>query len=292
MNEDSTGATDADPSTSAADDDDDDGVSSVAEATAATGEGTSGADVDGSGTEGMALPCAEDPASCDAWFLPKGTNAWEAVTIGGPAALAPSSAVLAAFDIEAERIAFVVTADEVIEVDLESRTWVAKTTVADRFPEIEAPVLSAYSIPAYWGGNEGAPEGITIAGSDVAFLYNFANGAFTYDQSTVFGPEWNEPGAPAGADVRAMWLDVTNGDGWVTNEVSELCEANGPVGPYLSVVTGDAVHVMDVGVCFDFFPGVPYGQFGPFAFDGAPPPDRVGGAAYNESTGLVVFAGE
>lgn len=295
VNEDSTGSTDASATDSVSGPDGSDGgPTGDAEATSVSGD-TTGVDADSTGdgaTEGPALPCDEDPNTCDAWFLPRGGNAWEAVTIGGPAALAPNSAVLAAFDIEADRIAFVITQDEVIEVDLEARTWEAKTMVADRFPEVEAPVSSAYSIPAYWGGKPDAPEGITIAGSDVAFLYTYANGTFTYDQSTVFGPEWDGPGAPAGADVRAMWLDVTNDDGWVTNDLSDLCETSGPVGPYLAVVTADAVHPMDVGVCFDFFPGVAYAEFGPLALPGAPPPDRVGGAAYNETTGLVVFAGE
>jgi hypothetical protein len=71
-----------------------------------------------------------------------------------------------------------------------------------------------------------------------------------------------------------------------------LCEANGGVGPYLAVVTSDSVHPMEAGACFDFFPGVAYGTFAPFALAGAPPADRVGAAAYNESTGLVVFARE
>jgi len=277
---------------------DDDATASGSDATSGSegADGTSTTAVDdssGGSSEGPALPCEDDPSACDAWFLPPGASTWEAVTIGGPAALAPSSAVLAAFDIEAERTAYLLTVDEVIEVDLEGRTWVAKTTVADRFPEISAPVLSAYSIPAYWGGMPGTPEGITIAGSDVAFLYEYAAGTFTYDQSTVFGPEWDVAGAPAGADVRAMWLDVTNADGWVDNDLSEVCDTGrGPVGPYLAVVTDDQVHAMDVGTCFGFFPGVPYAQFAATALAGAPAPDRIGGAAYNETTGLVVFAGE
>lgn len=284
--------------TTSAGDADTDGGSAEAgpDTTSADSAEVTGTDATSDGSsDGTALPCDQDLASCDAWFLPRSAEAWEAVRIGGPAALAPSSPVLAAFDIEAERIAFVVTIDEVIEVDLESRAWVAKTSLADRFPEINAPVLSAYSIPAYWGGMPGAPEGITIAGSDVAFLYEYdaGNDTFTYDQSTVFGTEWDAPGAPAGADVRAMWLDVTNADGWVDNDLSELCDTgSGPVGPYLAVVTDEQIHAMDVGTCSGFFPGVPYGQFAATALDGAPPSDRIGGAAYNETTGLVVFAGE
>lgn len=274
-------------------------TTTTASSTDATDDGTEGTDdgvdtTDGSGTEGPAVSCDDDPAACDAWFLPRDAASWEAVTLGGPAALAPGSAVLAAFDIEAEQIAFVVTQDDVVQVDLETRSWVAKTAVADRLPQINAPVLAAYSIPAYWSGIPDSPEGVTIAGSDVAFLYAYdtATGEFTYDQSTALGAEWDEPGAPAGTEVRAMWLDVTNADGWVDNDLGELCEQSGPVGPYLAVVTADAVHPMDVGTCFGFFPGVAYGEFAPTALPGAPPADRIGGAAYNETTGLVVFAGD
>jgi hypothetical protein len=245
------------------------------------------------GTGEPPLSCARDSAACDAWFLPRGATAWEPITIGGPAALAPSSAVLAAFDIEAERIAYVITVDEVIEVDLEQRRWVSKASRDDRFPEITAPVLSAYSIPAYWGTEPDSPESVTLAGSDVAFTYTYAGGTFSYEVTNAFGPEWSEPGAPVGTEVRDMWLDLTNDDGWADADLSQACPGvRGPVGPYVAVLTADQAQVLDVGSCFDFFSAEPYAAFTPLGFDGAPPGDRVGGAAYNETTGLVVFAGE
>jgi hypothetical protein len=237
--------------------------------------------------------CAQDVSACDAWFLPRGATAWEPTTVGGPAALAPSSAVLAAFDIEAERVGYVLTLDEVIEIDLEQRRWVSKASFADRFPEITAPVLSAYSIPAYWGARPDSPESVTISGSDVAFLYSYAGGTFSYDVTSAFGDEWSGPLAPVGTDVRAMWLDLTNADGWAADDLSEACpQGSGAVGPYIGVLTSTQAQVLDVGSCFDFFPAEPYAAFTPFGLAGAPPADRVGGAAYNETTGLVIFAGE
>ena len=246
--------------------------------------------VDGSSDEGTTTApptsCADDESACDAWFLPRGASSWEAVTIGGPAALAPSGPVLAAFDIEATHDAFLITADELVRVDLDQRTWVSKTMIADRFPELNVAVFAAYSIP-------GTPESITITGPDVAFLYNYDAGSdtFTFDLSTVFGEEWNGPAAPDATTVREFWLDLTNDDGWCTNDVSEICmNGSGPVGPHIAIVTDAEVYVEDAGYCFDFFPPVAYAAYGPFALGGAPAIDRIGGIAYNETTGLVVFA--
>lgn len=282
----STGSTGGATSTSAGD----------VESTAATSvDATS--NVDGSSDEGSTTApptsCADDESACDAWFLPRGASAWEAVTIGGPAALAPNGPVLAAFDIEAEHIAFLITADELVHVDLDQRAWVSKTMIADRLPELNVEVFGAYSIPAYQAGMPGAPESVTITGSDVAFLYDYDAGAdsFAFDQSTVFGAEWNGPAAPDETKVRELWLDLTNDDGWCTNDVSEICNnGSGPVGPHVGVVTDTEVYVEDAGYCFDFFAPVAYAAYGPFALPGAPAADRIGGIAYNETTGLVVFA--
>ena len=52
------------------------GTSRPSDATSASDEVT-GTDADssgGEGTEGMALPCEDDPATCDAWFLPRGAR--------------------------------------------------------------------------------------------------------------------------------------------------------------------------------------------------------------------------
>lgn len=259
---------------------------------------TTGVDPDstGDGSTGPGpVSCADDEAACDAWFLPRGATQWEAVDIGGPAALAPSGPVLAAFDIEAERIGFLVTADELVRVDLDARTWVSKTAIDERFPEVNVEVRTAYSIPAHWAGMPGAPEGITLTGSDVAFLYEYDadTDVFSFDLSTVFGAEWNGPAAPPGDQLREMWLDVTNDEGWAQGDVGEVCMgAQGPVVPYTGVLTNTEVYVLESGYCFAFFPPVGLDEFIPTSLAGAPPADRIGGIAYNESTGLVVFAAD
>lgn len=244
-------------------------------------------------TGGPPLSCAEDDAACNAWFLPPGATQWEAVVLGGPAALAPSGVVLAAFDIEAPQLGFVVTSDEVVRVDLAARTWESKESFADLFGEVNVDVVSAYSVPAYWGNAPpGAPESVAFTGTDVAFLYRYDEAAdtFEFDQAVGFGDEWSEPGAPAGASVREMWLDVTNAEGWIDADASRICSAaEGPIGPYMAIIT-DEVHVLDGGYCFEFFPAVDYAAFTPTGYAGTPAVDRIGGALYNEATGLTVFA--
>jgi hypothetical protein len=238
--------------------------------------------------------CADDPAACEAWFLPRDAASWQAVMLGGPAALAPSSPVLAAFDIEAEQIGFVITATELIRVDLEQRAWVSKTELADTLPDVDIAVRGAWSIPAYWDMATGR-EGVAIMGDDVAFIYGYdaATDAFDFDQATAFGAEWSTMNAPDPSAIRDLWIDVTNDDGWVTNALDEVCDgANGPVGPHVAVVTDTSVHIDEAGTCFEFFDPVPYAQFAPFGLAGAPQAERIGGALYSESLGLVVFAGD
>lgn len=251
---------------------------------------TSTSDTTGPGAQS----CAEDESACNAWFLAPGAMEWEALTIGGPAALAPSGSVLAAFDIEASQVGFVITADEVVRVDLATRAWVSKVAFDALFDEVNVAVESAYSIPAYWANMPGAPESIALVGIDVAFIYEYDQGAdaFEFDQAVTLGAEWNGPDAPPEGSVREMWLDVTNGQGWVDANISRACpDADGPVGPYIAVVT-DEVQILDAGYCFAFFPPVDYAAFAPTGRPGAPPVERIGGIAYNETLGLVVFASE
>jgi hypothetical protein len=259
---------------------------------ASTSATTSVDDTTEGDSTGAPATCADDPALCEAWFLPREADAWEAVVIGGPAALGPSSPVLAAFDIEAEQLGFVVTATEVIQVDLVQRAWTMKTDFADTFPDVDVPVVTAWSIPAYWDQQQNV-ESIAFTGLDVAFFYSYDEGSFDFVEASAFGAEWSTPNAPDPAAMRDLWVDLTNDDGWVTNALDEVCDgAEGPVGPHIAIVTDTSVHVDEAGYCFQFFDPVPYAAFAPFALPGAPAASEVGGALYSETLGLVVFAGE
>lgn len=255
---------------------------------------TSVDDTSSDDSTGTPASCADDPSLCEAWFLPRDAQAWETAMIGGPAALAPSSPVLAAFDIEAEQIGYVITASEVIRVDLQQRVWLGKTDFADAFPDVDVPVLTAWSIPAYWDMESNA-EGIALTGVDVAFIYAYDSPTLSFDflEASAFGPEWDTANAPDPSAMRDLWIDVTNDAGWVTNSLDEVCDgATGPVGSHIAVVTDSSVHVDEAGYCFQFFDPVPYAQFAPFGLPGAPAANEIGGALYSESLGLVVFAGD
>lgn len=267
-------------------------ASSTTSPEATTDDSDSLTSTGGDTTGSVALSCADDESACNAWFLSPGAMQWEALTIGGPAALAPAGPVRAAFDIEASMIGFLVTDDELVRVDLSTRAWLSKTAIDDQFSEVNVQVESAYSIPAHWANMPGAPESIALAGTDVAFLYEYDEAAdsFAFDQAVPLGDSWNGPAAPQAGTVREMWLDVTNADGWLDANASRVCPgADGPIGPYMAVLT-DRVFVLDAGYCFEFFPPIDFDMFPPLARPGVPAVDRIGGIVYNETRGLVVFA--
>jgi hypothetical protein len=252
-------------------------------------DGSSGGDSTG-GPPSMS--CADDPAACDAWVLPPGAAAWEPITIGGPTALAPEGDVLAAFDIEAPEIAFVVTGSDVSILDLATRSWTSKRDFAATFPDVGGdPLRSAFSVPASMTDVD--TESVTLGSSDTAYIYEYdiPSEAFTFVEATVFGAGWALPEAPMGADVRAMWVDIANAHAWIDPTTPTPCGVDIPIGPTLPVVAGANVHVMEAGACFEFFTPVSYTEFEPFSLPGAPDVELVGGALYSESRGLWIFRG-
>ena len=263
---------------------------------------TGGSDGAGSGSDGSAgadttggpppMSCRDDPGACDAWVLPPGGAAWEAITIGGPAALAPAGDVLAAFDIEAPERAYVLSASDVSILDLATRSWTTKLSFDDTFPQVGTDALKAgYSVPPSMA--DSTHESVTLASADTAYIYTYdiSAEAFAFEEATVFGAGWELPEAPMGADLRAMWVDLANADGWVDDQQATPCGAASPIGPNLPVLAGTRVHVLEAGTCFEFFAPVDYEDFAPFQLPGAPDPTLVGAAAFSTTQGLWLFRG-
>jgi hypothetical protein len=88
-------------------------------------------------------------------------------------------------------------------------------------------------------------------------------------------------------------------DGWFSGDPQEVCGL-GALGRQFGyhIYIGDGfVHPENVGFyanneepCFAFYPKIPYTEFTPFTYPGAPPNDLVGGAASLD--GLWIFRGE
>lgn len=267
-----------------------------------SGADTTGADPTDSetGTTGNVPPaaCADDLAACDAWVLAPDTGAWSPITIGGPAPLAPSGEVLAAFDIEAPQLVYVLSATDVSILDLETQSWITKLDFGATFPNIgDDPLLAAYSIPGHWGaqfGGDANIEGITMVSSTTVYIYRYDIEAetFTFGEASAFAESWFTPNAPPQGQLSAGWLDVTNAHGWATGSPEALCGAAATeTGPHVPIIAANQVHIVDAGSCFEFYAPETYASFVPTSLPGAPDVGIVGAGAYSETQGLWLFRG-
>ena len=260
--------------------------------TTAGDEGSS----DGSSGETDEPPasCDDDPAECSVWILPSGAGGWMPLSID--TALAPTETVRAAFDVEGELEGFVLTDTRLHVIDLAARSWVRVDNRADVLPELgDQEIRIAYTVPSTWGAGDGTAEGVTFISADTAYLYNYeiATQTFVFDSAlTDFSDPWDAPAAPMPSQMRAAWLDVTNGDGWYDEDIMQLCGMPGRPGPYVGIVATDQVHVNDAGYCFEFADPVSLPAFPPFALPDAPGPEDIGALLYNETMGLWAFRGE
>ncbi|MBL4684895.1 MAG: hypothetical protein JKY37_09925 [Nannocystaceae bacterium] len=242
--------------------------------------------------------CADDLAACDAWVLAPDTGVWNPITIGGPTPLAPTGEVLAAFDIEAPQLVYVLSATDVSVLDLETQSWITKLDFAATFPNIgDDPLLAAYSIPGHWGAKfEGDAniEGITMVSSTTVYIYRYDIEAetFTFGEASAFADSWFTPNAPPQGQLRAGWLDVTNAHDWATGSPEALCGAAATeTGPHVPIIAANQVHIVDAGSCFEFYAPEAYATFVPTGLPGAPDVGIVGAGAYSETQGLWLFRG-
>lgn len=273
------------------------------EPTAATTEladsgGSTEAPDDTGATTAPPASCDEDPAACTAWILTPGSGQWVAEALDVDSTLAPTEPVRAAFDVESELEAIVITDTRLHVVDLASRLWVRSENRSDALPELgDDAILAAYSVPAYWGEMFGGPpglEGVLVLSATTAYSYTYAidTQTFTFDSSTTdFGAAWDAPAAPSRMAMQAAWLDVTNAEGWAQGDIMQLCGVAGELGPYAGVLSEGDVHVSDAGYCFEFFEPVPHAAFEPFGLPGAPASTEAGAALYNETMGLWILRG-
>lgn len=268
--------------------------------TSTTGSGSdSGDDVDpDSDSSGGAASCETNPAACTAWLLAPGGGSWVAMDLDSDSPMAPSEPVLAAFDIEDERIGFAITAARVHELDLVSRQWVGSRNRDDVMPELAGQdVLVGYTVPSHWSSKDGQPgptEGASFLTATDAFNYQYtvASGEFSFVSSVKLpATTWGSAGSPEVGTVRASWIDVLNGDGWANETVEEACGMPSPTGPYQAVVATNSVHLIDAGYCFMYFDPLAYDDFSPFGLPGAPAGSDIGGALYSETMGVWLFRG-
>lgn len=242
-------------------------------------------------TYGPAM-CDDPPDACAYWVLPGDATAWERVPRADrPAPFAPSAPALGAFPIAATRQIMVLTDTKIHVLDAVARTWIAEHPRDAWFPEIAGlPLHLAHAVTQ----PDELDATVTLVAGEDRFVYPYAHDAGVAalaKQEPCCGQDWSTADAPDFHAVRDVWGDLDDARDWATGDVAALCGLDEPTDfvAYTAVVTDDAVHMQELGHCYDFFPATPYADFPPFTYPGTPPSQRIGGAAWLD--GLWIFPG-
>lgn len=237
--------------------------------------------------------CEPAPGTCEYWLLTPKEQQWQRIPADPNAAFAPKGTVLTAIALEPQQQIYVLTVDSYHVFSTTTKTWTAAGTRDDLFPQIAGQPLFHGS-----GLADKPPDVIvTLVAGTEAFGYTYlANSkSFQFDgQVPCCGGDWAGPNGPPNplAAVRDSWGRIGDPDGWIASDPQALCGLDQPTPVYgYSIAIGDGfVYPQDIGYCFDFYAPVPFAQFPPFSYPGAPANNLIGGAAWVD--GLYIFRGE
>ncbi len=208
-------------------------------------------------------------------------------------AFAPTTPVRAAFDLENDGIAYLLTDTTYHILDIATRSFVGGGLRDELLPEAHGTALTTgVTIPAGHAGGNPNREGFIISGESVAYVGYIVRTTRLFvveNVVTEFGPDWSGALAPNRRDLRADWLDTANDDGWVTANPSDFCATLMPtVSTYQAFITSSSVHVYEAGACFEFVERRPFAAFPAFELPDAPIAREVSAAFFHQNE-LHVF---
>lgn len=235
------------------------------------------------------MSCEQALETCGYWRLPTGEKTWKRIPVDPGAAFAPKEPVLAALALVPQEKIYVFTATTYHVLDSDSAGWTAAGARDEVLPGIAKQALHHAA-----GVATEPPDTIIsiVAGAD-AFAYRFvaAQKVFALElQVPCCGDAWKQPNAPPSPlVVRDIWGRVGDPEGWLTGDVQTLCGLDQPVPihAYMLAIGDGWVYPLEIGHCFDFFPPIPFGQFAPFTYPGAPANELIAGAVWLD--GLWIF---
>lgn len=241
--------------------------------------GLDAASVDASFVDAPSGPCGA--AGCRAWVLRRGATEWTAIP-RMPAPLGPTTPVRDVFDVESQRIAYLLTDTTFHVLRLSDMTFTSAGRRDDLIPHSAGlTTRSSGSSPAGLDQTfETVGIGIPTFGAHLYHL-DLATHAMSFVVEAPFGADWSTPSAPNPALIRLGWLAGDNDAGWVTGSPQTLCEtASTRTTTYIAFVTDTAVHISD-STCGAFYPPIPHTSFVPFTLPGTPMLASVAAGFYN-----------
>jgi len=236
--------------------------------------------------------CAEDLSSCAYWYLDDLQQGWQRVALPQPAPPhAPTAPAHAAFDLQAHDQLVVLTASTYHALRHSDQTWIASGPLAELFPDFPGPLLQSYAV--YNGVDNN--YNVYAVGDPQAWIYVLQPGSYQGQFAQAgnccdsFDP-LVKPDSPA--SVRDLYTDLAAPFPWTPGEFYADCvDEVLPLDRHAGWLTPTDVFIQEVGVCFQMESTTPLAQFPPFTAAGAPPGDRIGGAALLGER-FYVFAGE
>jgi hypothetical protein len=237
--------------------------------------------------------CEFDLNSCAYWFLPEGAREWKRFPVDPGATFAPTEPVIAAIGLTPQQRVYAFTKTQYHVFATGGFAWVTSGPRSDLFPQLGDDELFHASAIA----TEPPNSIVTIVAGQTAYSYTYhgQDSLFNFDAVTpCCGEDWQGPNAPPNpfSAVRDSYARLGDPEGWIDGDPESLCGLNDPTPVYAySAAIGDgSVYPQDIGFCFDFYSPVPFAQFPPFSYPGAPPNELIGGAAWLD--GLYIFRGE
>lgn len=207
-----------------------------------------------------------------AWTLNAPT--WTPAPLEG--ALAPTTPIRAAFDIEGIDRAYLLTDTTYHLMQPSDGVFLQAGTRSSIMPQADGlVVVSAYGAP------EGAPlTQVVVAGAAVAHIYDYEHetGLFTYSRRVdEFDVNWNGPDAPARNRIQASWRSGHNDLDWAVDSATCVVTEG-----YAAFISDGMVHPRDFGACRLFLDPLLFADFPPFALITAPPSEGIRAAFYND----------
>jgi hypothetical protein len=244
----------------------------------------------------------DEEGLCDIWVLRRGSEQWRGYRLDpAQSGNTPGSTLRAAFDVEDEDVAFVLTGSAYHRFTPSTLRWGEARPLTDIAPGLTTVdrIAAAYSVPSTYGG-DGTREGVTISaihnGEKLVWQVDYvrATQTFVRTNSGLYGDahQWSDTHAPSAAQMRANWVDSTNERGWAQGNPSQYCETpQTAIVGYAAVLTSTHVHYLDGGSCFVFMPAVSVASATYLQYPGAPSPSVVGAAFWHKGA-LYMFRGE
>ena len=196
---------------------------------------------------------------------------------------APQAPIIAAANLQKINKAFVFTQSTYHLLSLPSKTWLGSGPIGSLFPGVPATsVTSAYGVS--WDTNDEST--VTFVTDSQAYTYAFNNATeqVTVDPASPVTIDWSGSAGdyPDPTQIRAMYVDLTNSQGWVTIDPSALCGATATeTGHYMAALDSlSTFYTLEAGSCFEWGSSMPVTTFPPFSEPGAPTASQIRAAFF------------